>query len=195
LAQLKITQNNLSGFPQIASRYNDPEGAGAPPNVIGGVYENGDAFSVDIGFTVPILGGGGGDGGGDSVIYEPATITKLVSAQSDIKGVMFTKVGDTIRISGSATGVFVDSYYQFIMKDKSIKILPPNTEEPHLAIVKWSPPSTKYIYDVPYNIKIKYTSANTLTETEETVTILQDIYWNYTASVNGFKTLVKTGAI
>jgi hypothetical protein len=179
----------MSGFPLIASRYSDPEGAGPPANVIDGVYEGGDLFSVDIGFAVPIPAGEG------SVTYEPVTITKIISMQSDVTGVTFTKVGDTIRISGSATGVFVDAYYQFIMKDKSLKILPANTQEPYLSIVKWSPPSVKYIYDVPYTIKIKYTSATTPGETEETVTILQDIYWTYPPAVAAFKALLAKGTI
>ena len=189
MALLKITKTNVSGFPGIASRYTDPEGAGPPQNVIDGVYEGGDLFSVDIGFTVPI------PGPGEEITYEPVTITKLVSAQSDIAGVTFTKVENTIRISGSATGVFVDAYYQFIMKDKSLKILPANTQEPYLSIVKWSPPSVKYIYDVPYTIKIKYTSPTTLSETEETITILQDIYWTYPPAVAAFKALLAKGTI
>lgn len=178
----------MSGFPQIGSRYNDPEGAGAPSNVIDGVYENGDLFSVDVTFRDPVVTG-------DAIEYRPVVLTE-VSTDLNIEGVKIVKKSnDTVTISGSPTSVFVDSYYQFIMKDNSIKILPPNTKEPYLSIVKWSPPSTKYIYDVPYLIKVKYTSEATPTVTQETVTILQDIYWNYTASVNGFKALVKSGAI
>ena len=179
----------MSGFPGIASRYTDPDGDGPPQNVIDGIYENGDVFSIDIGFAIPIPAGEG------SVTYEPVTITKLISTEADIKGVTFTKVGNIIRISGSATGVFIDSYYQFIMKDKSLKILPVNTQEPYLSIVKWSPPSVKYIYDVPYRIKIKYTSETTPAETEETITILQDIYWVYPPAVAGFKALLAKGTI
>jgi hypothetical protein len=194
LALLKIEKTNKSGFPTVAiqSKYSDPEGAGPPQNVIDGVYEGGDVFSIDIGFLAPVPPIGGGEG---EPTYEPATITKLVSVESDIAGITFTKVGDIIRISGSATGVFTDSYYQFIMKDKSLKILPVDTEEPYLSIVKWSPPSIKQKLDVPYNIKIKYTSTSILTETEETVTILQDIYWSYPPAVAGFKALLAKGTI
>lgn len=187
MALLKITKSNMSGFPTIASRYTDPEGGGAPANVIDGVYENGDPFSVDILLQEP-------DPSTDPPTLLPITITEF-SADINIAGIKIVKKSDdTINISGSPSSIFIDSFYQFIMPDKSLKILPADTKETYLSIVKWSPPSVKYIYDVPYQIKLKYVS--TLTGvTIETLTILQDIYWTYPPAVAGFKALLARGTI
>jgi hypothetical protein len=177
----------MSGFPPIASRYVDPEGAGAPANVIDGVYENGDPFSIDI--TLQEL---------DPLTDPPTPIAIVlteVSSKINVAGITIVKKSnDTINISGSPSSIFIDSYYQFIMPDKSLKILPVDTKETYLSIVKWSPPSVKQIYDVPYEITLKYVSTLTGNVTE-TLTILQDIYWSYPPAVAGFKALLAKGTI
>jgi hypothetical protein len=80
------------------------------------------------------------------------------------------------------------------MKDKSLKILPADTSESVLSIVRWSPPSTKVLYDVPYVINFKYTSLNE-GEISSTITILQDIYWAYGPALAGFRNAIAKGVI
>jgi hypothetical protein len=187
---LRIVKSNASGFPvpAIPSRYNDPEGTGAPVNTLEGVYENGSTFSVDIAIQEEVIVE-------SSIAYIDVPVTS-VTASNLPSGITVSKFTDKIRISGSPFSVFTDSFYQFVMKDRSLKILPVDTTEPVLAIVRWSPPSTKIAYDVPYTINLKYMSSGVSSvEVSETITILQDIYWNYGVAVTGFRNALAKGTI
>jgi hypothetical protein len=188
LEPLNIVKSNPSGFPGIVTRYNDPEGgSGVPANVLEPVYENGEAFSVDIQLRSPVTTTEG-------VTYNVVTITELVSSIINIDGIRVTqKSSDTLNITGSPSNVFVDAYYEFIMKDRSIKRLPANTTEDFLSIVRWSPPSTKLLEDVPYKIKLKYKVLPDTTINEETLTILQDVYWDRATSTASFRKFVARG--
>jgi hypothetical protein len=188
LALIKIVKSNGSGFPipAIPSRYNDVEGAGAPVNVLEGVYEDGGQFSIDIGIQFGIAAG-------EEITYSDVPVTSIVNNNAP-SGISIRKNGDKIRISGSPTRVFTDSFYQFLMKDKTLKVLPNDTTEPILAVVRWSPPSTKILYDVPYVITFKYMN-NLNQEEQETITILQDVYWNYIPALQGFAAALAKGTL
>lgn len=176
----------MLGFPGIQTRHVDPEGYGMPNTMLDAVYENGDYFSVDVTFRSPTTVQ-------DGITYSPIIITEL-SGQTNIDGITVVKKSDdTITISGSPSNVFTDAFYEFKMKDGSIKKLPANTEEAYLSITRWSPPSTKILEDVPYSISLKYKVQGDTAVNEETVTLLQDIYWNYTLSMRSFKTFLSKG--
>ena len=185
---LRIVKSNASGFPvpAIPSRYNDIEGAGMPANALEGAYEDGGQFSIDIGIQLGI-------GIGEEIIYSDVPVTSIVNSNAP-SGISISKNGDKIRISGSPTQVFTDSFYQFVMKDNTLKVLPSNTTEPILAVVRWSPPSTKILYDVPYVISFKYMN-NLNQQEQETITILQDVYWNYIPALQGFAATLAKGTI
>lgn len=184
---LRIVKSNSSGFPvpAIPSRYNDVEGIGAPVNTLEGVYENGPAFSVDITIQEEVI-----DESSIAYVDVPVIEATAVNLPS---GITINRYADKIRISGSPFNVFTDSFYQFVMKDRSLKILPADTTEPVLSLVRWSPPSTKVLYDVPYIINFKYMSNGV--QMSNTVTILQDIYWKYDVAVQGFRNALAKGTI
>jgi len=179
---IKIVKSNASGFPvpAIPSRYNDTEGVTAPVNVLEGVYENAGAFSVDITIQEEDLSG-------EVPVYVNVPVTQVISSNPPF-GITISKQGSNIRISGSPSKIFTDSFYQFAMKDRSIKILPANTTEPTFGLIRWSPPSTKIAYDVPYVINFKYSSNGI--EIPETITILQDIYWDYGVAITEFSNVL-----
>ena len=179
---IKIVKSNASGFPvpAIPSRYNDTEGVTAPVNVLEGVYENAGAFSVDITIQEEDLSG-------EVPVYVNVPVTQVISSNPPF-GITISKQGSNIRISGSPSKIFTDSFYQFAMKDRSIKILPANTTEPTFGLIRWSPPSTKIAYDVPYVINFKYSSNGI--EILETITILQDIYWDYGVAITEFSNVL-----
>jgi hypothetical protein len=185
---LRIVKSNAVGFPvpAIPSRYNDIEGTGLPANALEGAYEDGGQFSIDIGIQLGI-------GIGEEITYSDVPVTSIVNTNAP-SGISISKNGDKIRISGSPTQVFTDSFYQFVMKDNTLKVLPSNTTEPILAVVRWSPPSTKILYDVPYVITFKYMN-NLNQQEQETITILQDVYWNYIPALQGFAVALAKGTI
>lgn len=184
---LNIVKSNESGFPGLATRYTDPEGgSGVPANVLQPVYESGDFFSVDVQLRSPVTST-------ETVTYLAVEITELTPSVN-VEGIKVSLIStDTLRISGSPSSVFVDAYYEFIMKDKSIKKLPANTTEDFLSIIRWSPPSIKLLEDVPYNIKLKYKVVGDTVVNEETLTVLQDIYWSYSTSISNFRSFVSRG--
>lgn len=179
---IKIVKSNASGFPipAIPSRYNDIEGATTPVNVLEGVYENASAFSVDITIQEEDLSG-------ELPVYIDVPVTQVISSNPPF-GITISKQGSNIRISGSPSKIFTDSFYQFVMQDKSVKILPADNTESTLKLIRWSPPSTKIAYDVPYVINFKYSSNGI--EIPETITILQDIYWDYGVAITEFRNVL-----
>jgi hypothetical protein len=180
---LRFLQFNESGFPGIIEYTNDPDGGVvAPPSRIKAVYEYGDVFSVDLKF----------DDYEDMGEFAPPTIRSVVidiiSFVPQASGITCVKISaDTVRISGSAQSAFTDSFYQFIMRDKTLKILPVDTTEDYLAIVRWSPPSIKSI-DTISNLTLKVDNL-----TEETIPISQLVQWYYPKAVQGFRNALAKG--
>ena len=182
---LSFTRLNESGFPGIVELTNDPEGGStAPPSRLKAVYENGDVFSVDLNFKDYTYMGE----------LDPPIITSvvidIVSFLPQVKGITCVKISsDTVRISGSAQSAFTDSFYQFIMRDKTLKILPADTTEDYLAIVRWSPPSIKSV-DTISTLKLRVDNS-----IEETISISQLVQWYYPLAVQGFKNALAKGKI
>lgn len=80
----------------------------------------------------------------------PLTISS-VDISPIIDGITTGFSGNTINISGTASNVFTNKYYQFKMADESIKILPPNTTENFYGIIKYQPDFTRYV-EITYTI-------------------------------------------
>ena len=187
---LSISRLNEVGFPGIVELTNDPEGGDAAPvSRIKAIYEYGDPFSVDFKFEDRVILEGSPD------VITPAII-EIVSTNLPVSGISVVKIAsDTLRISGTPSQVFTDSYYEFIMKDKSIKILPPNTTEEFLSIITWSPPLTKFI-DTTYVLNLNVALSTTPTiQTLEVLNLSQGVYWYYPTAVQAFRTLLSKGTI
>lgn len=184
---LELVKSSQSGFPGISTRYTDPEGGtGFPPNTIDPVYEDGDFFSVDFLLRSPV-------NSGEFVTYKAVTIVSIIP-NINIDGIRVSKKSSNIiTLSGSPSNVFTDSYYEFIMKDRTIKKLPSNTTEDFLSVIRWSPPSTKFLYDVPYDMRIRYTVEGDTGVYEDPITIRQDVYWNMYTSLSNFRKFVSKG--
>lgn len=101
-----------------------------------------------------------------------------------------------ITLSGMASNVFTDSYYQFLMPDNSIQILPADTTAPFLAIIKWNPPTNK-VSTITHQLQIKIKAdivAGTL-ETIETFSLPQEVYWKYGPAVAAFQNLLSRSVL
>lgn len=175
---LSISKSNESGFPGVYE-YNDI----SDEYTIKAVYEGSGAFSVDIQFTAV-----------DSGI---ATI-ELLSAVSTLQNTTITQISpNTLRLSGNASNVFTDAYYQFIMPDKSLKILKADTKEAYLSLIRWAPPAIKILHATH---TITYLASQTgefgeLIETTETVIFSQDVFWQWRYALQQFNTLLSKGTI
>lgn len=183
--------SNESGFPGIDE--NSVIG-----NRIKAVYEYGATFSVDVHFweeSVDEL---------NAITIIPITITEFTFSPYDTNIKCVKKNSDTLTISGSIGQTFKDAYYNFIMPDKSVKTLPMDTKEKYLALVKWSPPSTKrddvtHLLTIAYKYTPTTATGTTLIPTEqsitETKTFVQGIYWSYPIAVGQFQSVLSKGTI
>jgi len=88
------------------------------------------------------------------------TITN-VEISPTITGIVSTFSGNTINISGIASNVFLNKYYQFKMNDESIKILPPNTVEDFYGVIKYQPDYVRYV-EITYFITFSVMSTDPL---------------------------------
>ena len=175
---------NESGFPGI------DEYAGIADSWIKAAYEYGAAFSVDVNFwdeSVDELG---------VITNTPIIIDNFTFVPYDTNVKCVKKNNNTLTISGSIGETFKDSYYQFLMNDKSVKTLPMNTTEKFAAIVKWSPPSTKHV-EIVHTLNMTYKLDVTTVQPSITVdkSFQQGIYWNYGIATNQFRGLVSKGTI
>jgi hypothetical protein len=186
---LKFNKQNEAGFPGINETTNDPEGGtAAPPSRIKAVYEYGGAFSVELKFIEysvdPIL---------NTITESPVVISAFTFTPYD-SGVKCEKISDdTLKISGDLGMIFTDSVYNFVMPDRTVKALPPNTTQQFLTITSWTPPSQK-IRDITHQLSVTYTSVGVLSTTES-ITISQEIHWRYSTAVAGFRALLAKGTI
>ena len=107
------------------------------------VYSNVWKFRVK--FTAETKAVAGGDTGGGT---PPAPSTPLivpavsVSCSSPFTGIVCVSTGpDTLEISGSYRMAFDDTY-QFVRKTGELVVLPPDTTESDIALVKYTMPSS-----------------------------------------------------
>lgn len=173
---LSITKSNEVGFPDVYE-YNDV----ITPYTIKSVYEGGGVFSVDITF---------------SGISPAVTTVSLISFESTLEGTNVTQVTpDTFRLSGNALNVFTDAYYQFIMPDKTLKILRADTTEEYLSLVRWEPPSVK-IFNAVHSITYLVTTTDLIELGGITTSVFnQDVFWQWRYALQQFSDLLAKGTI
>lgn len=178
---------NESGFPGIN------ENAGAVDSRIKAAYEYGAAFSIDVNFwdeTVDELG---------LAVITPIIINAFTFTASDSNITCVKKSNDTLTISGKFGETFTDAYYNFLMKDKTVKTLPMNTKEEFLALVKWSPPGVKHL-EVQHTLSMNYRLVTPpigqgVSNINAQKTFQQGVYWSYPIAVGQFQALVAKGSI
>lgn len=131
-----------------------------------------------------------------ATLLETEALIELISYEGPSGFTAAETSTNSITISGVAQQVFIDAYYQFIMKDGTVQVLPANTEEPFAALISWSPPATKQT-SITHTLKLLI-KANPLiggTDTEETFILEQEIYWKYGPALQTFQNLLSRGTL
>jgi len=173
---LSITKSSESGFPDVYEA--DPAELQLK---IKAVYEYGGPFSVNLIF-----------------VNTPAVSVQLISFTSTLNGTNVVQSGvNSFTLSGSAINLFNDAYYQFIMPDKTLKILKADTTETYLSLIKWEPPSVKMLtatHSITYLVTPLVPSAEELPYTT-TSTFTQDIFWQWRIAIAQFRTVLAKGTI
>lgn len=190
---INITLSNPVGFPGLAQ--NDPSNP-LVQTILPSVYEYGNIFSIDANFTyVPT----GEEDPYIDIELDYISVSTTLSATSTLT---VQQVGPkSLRISGRAIDIFTDAFYQFIMPDNSLKILPPDTTEFFLALVRYSPPGIKrktVTHTVNYDITYQPNPSDPLATGQtinNTTAFTQDIVWNYNIAVQQFNAVLAKGVI
>ena len=132
-----INTSNATGFVTVSP---DPaavltnDGETAAPNLYIPTIYGGQTISIDIGFNIvyPIMPEGN--------VSAPATsVTALYDFAS--KGINVTYLGNVVRLSGTYSSTFEGEYYQFVLDDGTLEILPPDTTEEFKALVRYEMPN------------------------------------------------------
>lgn len=119
---------------------------------------------------------------------ETVTVTPASSVESDFPfsfyNITYTNINDsTIRIDGPILNVFQDQFYQFVLPDLTTPVLPFNTEEEFLSLIKYQKPSNNTIlFEYEFLINEQY-------DTE----VYQWINWKYETAVGNIENLVLQG--
>lgn len=196
---------NLSGFPSgipgDAYAGIGEDGGVLPSYLMPSAYQ-GSTVSVDIKFTVKYPDSS--DPLGELMVSVPV---KSVTALTNVTpiGMSFVKLTDTDplsethRFSGTYTNVFLDEYYKFKMRDLQEKVLPAINNEDYLALFDYNPPPTKHILK-SYQFLVEWDSSLDglgipIPSGEETITITQNLYWNYSTSIATFQQVLSTGEL
>lgn len=193
---INITLSNPVGFPGLTQ--NDPSNP-LVQTILPPVYEYGNTFSIDANFTyVPT----GEEDPYIDIELDYISVSTTLSATSTLT---VQQIGPkSLRISGRAIDIFTDAFYQFIMPDNSLKILPPDTTELFLALVRYSPPGVKrktvthtVNYDLTYipNPSGGGGGGGTELTINSTTAFTQDIVWNYNIAVQQFNAVLAKGVI
>jgi hypothetical protein len=189
---VKVTQLNPSGFSAVAG---DPlaavteDGSTAFSNFIPTVYEAA-GFSVDLKFE----GAYASAAEPPEITYQNATAVSLTTNVA-LNGLVATKPNAyTYRISGAWANAFTNSYYQFKMKDYSLKVLPPTTTEDWIALIRYQMPSPTSIQkDIVFSVTIPADPILGGAPTTENVTMSQWVFWNFASARASVINLVGIG--
>ena len=199
---LKITKSNETGFGTVAGdelgRLVAVEGQPDPTtNYLKTVYE-GSPFSVDIDFQGEYV-----DEITLALTYQNA-VSVTVNTDVSVMGLTVTPLTThSIRISGSQINAFPGTYYQFLMPDYTLKVLPPDTTEPYLTLVKYHmPPVTTILKDIQMTVVIPPApvtggtggTGGTGSNTTVQVTMQQYVHWVYASAQAAVKAAVARGS-
>ena len=189
---VKVTQLNPSGFGAVAG---DPlaavaeDGSTAYSNFIPTVYEAA-GFSIDLQFE----GSYASAADPPVITYQNATAVSLTTNVA-INGLVATKPNAyTYRITGAWANAFTNSYYQFIMQDYSLKVLPPTTTEDWISLIRYQMPSPTSIQkDIVFSVTIPADPILGGAPTTENVTMSQWVFWNFASARASVINLVSLG--
>ena len=189
---VKVTQLNPSGFGAVAG---DPlaavaeDGSTAYSNFIPTVYEAA-GFSIDLQFE----GSYASEADPPEITYQNATAVSLTTNVA-INGLVATKPNAyTYRITGAWANAFTNSYYQFIMQDYSLKVLPPTTTEDWISLIRYQMPSPTSIQkDIVFSVTIPADPILGGAPTTENVTMSQWVFWNFASARASVINLVSLG--
>jgi hypothetical protein len=177
-----INTSNATGFVTVSP---DPaavltnDGETAAPNLYIPTIYGGQTISIDIGFNIvyPIMPEGN--------VTAPATsVTALYDFAS--KGINVTYLGNVVRLSGTYSSTFDGEYYQFVLDDGTLDVLPPDTTEEFKALVR---------YEMPNPVTQNNQYAFSVTGPGETGNVTlqanvgQWIVWRYQTAVNNIGSL------
>ena len=181
-----INTSNATGFVTVSP---DPaavltnDGESAAPNLYLPTIYGGQTISIDIGFNIvyPIMPEGN--------VSAPATsVTALYDFAA--QGINVTYSGGVVRLSGTFASQFENQYYQFVLNDGTLEILPPDTTTDFKALVR---------YEMPNPVTQNNQYAFSVTGPGETgnvtlqANIGQWIVWSYQTAVNNISTLRELG--
>ena len=189
---VKVTQLNPSGFGAVAG---DPlaavaeDGSTAYSNFIPTVYEAA-TFSIDLKFE-----GSYASAADPPVITLENATAVSVTTNVAINGLVATKPNAyTYRITGAWANAFTNSYYQFIMQDYSLKVLPPTTTEDWISLIRYQMPSPTSIQkDIVFSVTIPADPILGGAPTTENVTMSQWVFWNFASARASVINLVSLG--
>lgn len=182
-----LTQTNKVGFPNLDAQNGNP----TFQTILDPVFEFGDDYSVDLIFAY-----------NGTETYLDANI-QLVSFSSEFNVFSVTQIDNkTLRLTGRATDVFLDQYYEFNMSDSivDLKRLPPDTTEPFAALVSYEPPAVfRITKQHTINYIVTYTPNPLFTIQPLVINITtvfdQDIVWSYNMTAQRLQTLILKGRV
>jgi hypothetical protein len=181
-----INTSNATGFVTVSP---DPaavltnDGESAAPNLYLPTIYGGQTISIDIGFNIvyPIMPEGN--------VSAPATsVTAIYDFAA--QGINVTYLGGGVRLSGIFPSPFDSEYYQFVLDDNSLEILPPDTTSDFKALVRYEMPN-------PVTENVQYAFSVTGPGETGNVTLQanigQWIVWSYQTAVTNISTLRELG--
>lgn len=119
---------------------------------------------------------------------------ELISYNSPVSGLnVIQKDLTTLSIQGIAANVIQGGTYKFLMLDNSVRFLPADTSEDYDALIGWQPPPIKMV-QVTHILNVKIKNAG-LTDTIETLTVNQEIYWKYSVGLQSFHSALSRGRL
>jgi len=132
------------------------------------------------------------------IVIDPETLEETIiltnpfNVTSDFNfaqyGITLTKINDyTVRIDGPVMNAFPSQYYQFVLPDLTTPILPFDTEEEFLSLIRYQMPSSVTIL-LSYAFKV-YSDSTVFT----VAPVNQWINWLFQSAVNNIDALIIKG--
>lgn len=184
---LSISKSNISGFPSVTQDHLD--GITDPLELMFYAPSSfeGNSISVDFAFTY--------DFSNETNTYTPVNPSSISYQQpSESYGVVLTTTGSNgVRISGTSTNVFAGSFYQFLMRDLTLKVLPPNTSEDYFYFVKYEMPSQTFVLKTyPITLTFNAPMGSGLSNVTTVAELKQYIYWSFSGAATSVINLVES---
>ena len=186
----------MTGFPgDIPGDYYNNFSVGGGPNgesnsvpqtLLQSVYQ-GSTYSVKISFKGP------------NPLDPPETEHPTYVDATDVScstnlsafGLSIVKTSpNSLVLSGTASNVFPNEYYAFLLKNLQVVVLPAINNEEYLSVVKYNVPEPK---ETSKNYLITVTYPGVTGSIVENVTLEQYFYWNYGVSIAAFTQAVSKG--